>query len=164
LEFSKMHLKDHDKLDSLVWRNQDLTIQPECQASRLAETWHHPYCEAWWWQHHAVGMFFSGRDRETRQDQWKDERILWMSLSGTARARTWTWSNISGDLKKAARRHSSNRTELERICREWEKLRKYRCAKLVPYTQKGEAVIAAKGDSTKYWVNGLNTSVLHLFY
>ena len=26
--------------------------------------------EAWWWQHHAVGMFFSGRD----WDQGKDER------------------------------------------------------------------------------------------
>jgi hypothetical protein len=29
----------------------------ECQASRLEETWHHPYGEAWWWQHHAVGCF-----------------------------------------------------------------------------------------------------------
>ena len=27
-----------------------------------------PYGEAWWWQHHAVGMFFSGRDWETHQD------------------------------------------------------------------------------------------------
>jgi transposase len=33
------------------------------QVSRLQETWH-PYGEAWWWQHHAVGMFFSGRDWE----------------------------------------------------------------------------------------------------
>jgi hypothetical protein len=24
--------------------------------SHLEETWHHPYGEAWWWQHHAVGM------------------------------------------------------------------------------------------------------------
>jgi hypothetical protein len=23
---------------------------------------YNPYSEAWWWQHHAVGMFFSGRD------------------------------------------------------------------------------------------------------
>ena len=42
--------------------------------SRLEETWHHPYGEAWWWQHHAVGMFFSGRDWETSQDRGKDER------------------------------------------------------------------------------------------
>ena len=27
----------------------------------LEETWYHPYSEAWWWQHHAVGVFFSGR-------------------------------------------------------------------------------------------------------
>ena len=23
---------------------------------------HHPYHEAWWWQHHVMGMLFSGRD------------------------------------------------------------------------------------------------------
>jgi hypothetical protein len=36
--------------------------------SRLEENWHHPYSEAWWWQHHTVGMFFRGRDWETSQD------------------------------------------------------------------------------------------------
>ena len=40
----------------------------------LEETWHHPYGEAWWWQHHALGMFFSGRAWETTQDREKDER------------------------------------------------------------------------------------------
>jgi NAD(P)H-hydrate repair Nnr-like enzyme with NAD(P)H-hydrate dehydratase domain len=46
----------------------------------------------------------------------------------------------------------SNLTELERICREeWEKLPKYRCAKLVAsYSRRLEAVIVAKGASTKY--------------
>jgi hypothetical protein len=41
----------------------------------------------------------------------------------------------------------SNLTELERICREeWEKLPKYRCAKLVAsYPKMLKAVIAAKG-------------------
>ena len=43
------------------------------QASRLEETWHHPYGEAWWWQRHVVGMFFSGRGWETSQDRGKDE-------------------------------------------------------------------------------------------
>ena len=55
------------------------------------------------------------------------------------------------DLKIGAQRRSpSNLTELERICRvEWEKLPKYRCAKLVAsYPRIIEAVIAAKG--TKY--------------
>jgi hypothetical protein len=35
-----------------------LNSWPECQASRLEQTWHHPYGEAWWWQHHAVGIFY----------------------------------------------------------------------------------------------------------
>jgi hypothetical protein len=34
---------------------------------------HYPYGEAWWWQHHVVEMFFSGRDWETSQDQGKDK-------------------------------------------------------------------------------------------
>ena len=42
-------------------------------ASHLEENWHHLYSESWWWQHHAVGMFFRGRDWETSQDQGKDE-------------------------------------------------------------------------------------------
>ena len=29
-----------------------LNAKSECQD--LEETWHHPYGEAWWWQHHAV--------------------------------------------------------------------------------------------------------------
>jgi hypothetical protein len=46
----------------------------------------------------------------------------------------------------------SNLTEFERICsEEWEKCTKYRCAKLVAsYPRSLEAVIAAKGVSTKY--------------
>ena len=57
------------------------------------------------------------------------------------------------DLKIAVQRCSpSNLTELERICRKkCEKLPKYRCAKLVAsYPRRLEAVIAAKGASTKY--------------
>jgi hypothetical protein len=56
-------------------------------------------------------------------------------------------------------------TELERICREeWEKLPKYRCAKLVASNpRRVEAVITAKGASTKYRVKGLNTYVNVIF-
>jgi hypothetical protein len=57
------------------------------------------------------------------------------------------------DLKIAVQQHSpSNLTELERICREeWEKLPKYRFAKLVAsYPRRLKAVINAKGASTKY--------------
>jgi hypothetical protein len=57
------------------------------------------------------------------------------------------------DLKIAVQRRSPpNLTELERICRdEWEKLPKYRGAKLVAsYPRRLEAVISASGASTKY--------------
>ena len=33
-----------------------------------------PTVKLWWWQHHAVGIFFSGRYWETSQDHWKDEQ------------------------------------------------------------------------------------------
>ena len=50
------------------------------------------------------------------------------------------------------RRFPSNLMELERCCKEeWAKLPKDRCAKLVgSYSKRFEAVIAAKGASTKY--------------
>ncbi|KAG2456615.1 TCB1 transposase, partial [Polypterus senegalus] len=57
------------------------------------------------------------------------------------------------DLKMAVhRRFPSNLMELERCCKEeWAKLAKDRCAKLVAsYSKRLEAVIAAKGASTKY--------------
>ena len=57
------------------------------------------------------------------------------------------------DLKMAVHRRSpSNLMELERCCKEeWAKLPKNRCAKLVAtYSKRLEAVIAAKGASTKY--------------
>ena len=87
------------------------TLWPECQASCLEETRHcsspgqyQPYSEAWWWQHDAVGMFFSGRNWETSQD-WGER---WMqqctetSLMKTCSRALWTsdWGEGS----------SSNRT------------------------------------------------------
>ncbi|KAG2458240.1 TCB1 transposase, partial [Polypterus senegalus] len=57
------------------------------------------------------------------------------------------------DLKMAVhRRFPSNLMELERCCKEeWAKLAMDRCAKLVAsYSKRLEAVIAAKGASTKY--------------
>ena len=65
------------------------------------------------------------------------------------------WPSQSPDLNPVAvqQRSPSNLTKLERICREWEKLHKYRCAKLVAsYPKRLEAVIAVKGSSTKYGV------------
>jgi hypothetical protein len=52
------------------------------------------------------------------------------------------------------------------MCREeWEKLPKYRSAKLVAsYPRVLEAVIAAKGASTKYRVKCVNTDVNVMFF
>ena len=73
LEFARTHLMTLGPWDSLVWWNQDWTLWPECQVSRLEETWNHPYGDAWWRQHHAV--FFSTMDWETPQDPGNDELI-----------------------------------------------------------------------------------------
>ena len=57
------------------------------------------------------------------------------------------------DVKIAVQQRSpSNLTDLARICREkWEKLPKYRCAKIVAsYPRILKAVIAAKRASTTY--------------
>ncbi|KAI2645719.1 Transposable element Tcb1 transposase [Labeo rohita] len=54
MEFAKKHLKD-SKMALLI----------TCQYS--------PNSEAWWWQHHAVGVFFSCRDRTTGCNRGKDE-------------------------------------------------------------------------------------------
>ena len=58
---------------------------------------------------------------------------LWMSLSGPARARTWT------QFKIAVQRHSpSTLTEIERICwEEWEKLPKCQACRVIPKRNRG---------------------------
>ena len=70
------------------------------------------------------------------------------------------------DLEMAVHwRSLSNLTELERICRqEWQEIPKSKCAELVVlYLWRLEAVITARGASTKYWVKGLNTYVNVIF-
>ena len=57
--------------NKILWSDE---TKIELFASSPEETWQHPYGEAWWCQHHAVGMFFSSRDWETSQDRGKDER------------------------------------------------------------------------------------------
>ncbi|KAK6307934.1 hypothetical protein J4Q44_G00212050 [Coregonus suidteri] len=103
-------------------------------------------------KHGAVGMFVSGRDWETSQDRGKYERSKDSNPKHTAKTtQEWLWDkslnilewpsqgpdlnlieHLWRDLKIALQRCSpSNLTGLERICREeWEKLPKYRCAKL----------------------------------
>ena len=75
LEFAKTHLKDSQPMrNKIVWSDETKIELFGLNAKPLEETWHHLYSEAWWWQHHAVGMFFSGRYLETSQDRGKDER------------------------------------------------------------------------------------------
>uniref|UniRef100_A0A673YPH3 Tc1-like transposase DDE domain-containing protein n=1 Tax=Salmo trutta TaxID=8032 RepID=A0A673YPH3_SALTR len=81
--------------------------------------------------------------------EWLQDKSLnvleWPSQSPDLNPIEHLWT----DLKIAVQRRSpSNLAELERICREeWEKLPKYRCAKLVASYSR---LIAANGDSTKY--------------
>ncbi|KAK3543137.1 hypothetical protein QTP70_011676 [Hemibagrus guttatus] len=83
LEFAKRHLKDSQTMRNKILWSDETKIKlfwPEWQVSCLEETrqgsspgQYYPYTKAWWWQHHAVGMFFSGRNWETSQDGGKDE-------------------------------------------------------------------------------------------
>ena len=120
LEFTKRHLKrlsDHEKQDSLVWWNQDWTLWPQWQASRLQETWHHPFGEAW-----VAASCFSaaGTGRQVRIEakmngakyrEILDENLLhraqdlgWRStfqqdinLKHTAKTtQNWLWMSLSG--------------------------------------------------------------------
>ena len=66
LEFAKRHLKDSQTMrNKILWSDETKMELFGLNAKRLVETWHHPYGEAWWWQHHAGCMFFRGRDWET---------------------------------------------------------------------------------------------------
>ena len=64
----------------VVWQNEDGTFWPKCKTLCLVQTQHstspkehHPDCEAWWWQHHVIGLFLISRDWGTCQ-----ERRKWM--------------------------------------------------------------------------------------
>ena len=74
LEFAKRHLKYSQTMrNKILWSDETKIELFDLNTKRLEETWHHPYGDAWWWQHHAVGMFFRGREWETSQDRGKDE-------------------------------------------------------------------------------------------
>jgi hypothetical protein len=133
------------------------TLWPECQVSCLEETWRHPY-GAWWWQHHDVEMFFSGRDWETSprlRERWTEKsRDPWWNPAQNFRlglrftfqqdnnpkhtAKTMqeelqdksllSLSGLDPDWTSLERPENSC-AELVRIYRE--ELPKYRCAKLV---------------------------------
>ena len=81
-------LADHEKHDSLVWWLNYLAWMPSVTSGGNLPR------SLWWWQHHAVGMFFSSRDWETSQDQGKDkwcnvERDPWSPERSGAGSQTW---------------------------------------------------------------------------
>jgi len=74
----KKHFGDSENVAKsfVVWWNKDGTFWPKCKMWRLAHNQysttpkeHHPYCEAWWWQHHVMEMFLIRRDWGTCQDR-----------------------------------------------------------------------------------------------
>ena len=105
--------KDYQMMRNKIIWSDETKIDLFGQASRLEETWHHPYGEARWWQHHAVGMFFSGIDWETGQDWGKDEqreRALMKACSRVLRTLDWGegWpSNRTTTLSTQPRQHRS---------------------------------------------------------
>jgi len=42
---------------------------------------YHPYSEAWWWQHHAVGMLFSSRNWESTQGRGKINAAMYRDIT-----------------------------------------------------------------------------------
>jgi hypothetical protein len=75
--------------------------------------------------------------------------LEWLSQSLDLNLIKHLWRELKIAVQQ---RSSSNLTELERICREeWEKLPKYRCARLVEsYPRRLKALIVAKDASAKY--------------
>ena len=65
LELAKKHLKESQTLrNKILWSDENNIELFGLNAKHhvwRAPGQYHPYGEAWWWQHHAVGMFFSGR-------------------------------------------------------------------------------------------------------
>jgi len=71
LEFAKRHVKDSESLrQNILWSDETknelfglnakhYVWQKMNTGRRLCNT---IYCEVWWWQHHAMALFFSGRD------------------------------------------------------------------------------------------------------
>ena len=86
------------------------TFWPKCKTLHLAQTQHstspkehHPYCEAWWGQHHVMGIFLISRDWRTCQDgkengwskiqqnpRGKPTALCWKAEIGMI-AHLWAW-------------------------------------------------------------------------
>ena len=118
LEFAKKLLKDSLTMkNEILWSDetQDWTVWPQGLVWRKPGTTHHLANTIPTVKHGSssiIWVFFNDRDWGTGQDwgkaEWSTkpkqcsslETILWIYLSGPARALTWTQSNISGEIWK----------------------------------------------------------------
>ncbi len=82
MEFAKKHLKDSKMVtNKILWSDETKIELFGLNSKRYVEKTRHcsspvqysPKSEAWWWQHHAVGVFFSCRDKTTGCNRGKDE-------------------------------------------------------------------------------------------
>ncbi len=86
MEFAKKHLKDSKMVtNKILWSDETkielFGLNSKIKKAVCVEKTRHcsspvqysPNSEAWWWQHHAVGVFFSCRDRTTGCNRGKDE-------------------------------------------------------------------------------------------
>ncbi|KAG2465714.1 TCB2 transposase, partial [Polypterus senegalus] len=136
LEFAKRHLKDSQTMrnkadENLLQSTLDLRLGRRFIFQQDNDPKHTAKISKEWLQDNSVNV------------------LEWPSQSSDLNPIEHLWR----DLKMAVhRRFPSNLMELERCCKEeWAKLAKVRCAKLVAsYLKRLEAVIAAKGASTKY--------------
>uniref|UniRef100_A0AAZ3PHN8 Transposase Tc1-like domain-containing protein n=1 Tax=Oncorhynchus tshawytscha TaxID=74940 RepID=A0AAZ3PHN8_ONCTS len=73
LEFAKRHLKDSQTMRNKILWSDETQIEIFDQNAKR-RIWRKPGTKERWWQHNAVGMFFSCRDQETSQDRGKAEQ------------------------------------------------------------------------------------------
>ena len=77
LEFAKMHVKDSESMTQKILLSDEMKIElfglnAKCYVWRKLNTAHHPSNTiptlSMVWEHHALGMLFSGRESETCKD------------------------------------------------------------------------------------------------
>ena len=66
----KVLWSDETKIDTKCKMAEN--YHPENSGRKLSPWTHHPHCETWWWQHHAMGTLFFSRDREAGLSWWED--------------------------------------------------------------------------------------------
>ena len=79
IEFAKKHMKDSQTMrNKILWSDETKIELFGVNSKRYVwrnpgTAQYNPNSETWWWQHHAMGVFFSCRDRTTGWNWRKDE-------------------------------------------------------------------------------------------